>query len=87
MPTNATVLFNRIMAFAYNTCAPAAISVKTPSRGPTEDVMYEPNWTLRIIVFSAVVLVFGLGVAGYYESNEPPPHQHVTQVVPNDRLP
>jgi hypothetical protein len=49
--------------------------------------MSEPNWTVRIIVFLAVVLVFGIGIAGYYESNKPPPHQHVTQVVPNDRLP
>lgn len=50
--------------------------------------MYDqPNWTLRIIVFLAVVLVFGAGIAGYIESNKPPTQQHVTQVVPNDRLP
>ena len=50
--------------------------------------MYDqPNWTLRIIVFLGVLLVFGVGVLGYYESNKPPHQQHITQAVPNDRLP
>jgi hypothetical protein len=49
--------------------------------------MSEPNWTVRITVILAVVLVFGAAVAGYYESNKPPRQQHITQVVPNDRLP
>ena len=50
--------------------------------------MYDqPNWTVRIILFLVVVAVIGAGVTGYIESNKPPPQQHVTQVVPNDRLP
>ena len=76
------------MAIAYNTCAPAAISAKTVSGGgQTEAIMSEPNWTIRIIVFLIVVIVIGGGAVGYYESTKPPPRQHVTQVVPNDRLP
>jgi hypothetical protein len=49
--------------------------------------MSEPNWTVRIIVFLVVVIVIGGGIVGYYESTKPPTPQHITQAVPNDRLP
>jgi hypothetical protein len=52
-----------------------------------EAIMSEPNWTVRIILTLVVVLVLGAVVAGYVESTKPPRQQHVTQMVPNDRLP
>lgn len=80
--------FNRIMNFAYNTCAAAAIFVRIGVVGAKGGFhMPGSNWTVRIIVFLGVVIVFGVLVGSYYENNKPPPRQHITQMVPNDRLP